>query len=243
MAKEARRRIDGEVKAGFVAALRAGVGRDEAAKRQGFSAEAFYCARARDALFRSAWIWALELSAVEEREARRAGEMAAAAEHYAIQPNNQRPMQRRMRGIKFTEARQQMFLDHFAGTADVMASCDAAGIHYSTAYKYRRNDPVFAAGWEAALAQAYAVLEAETLRQRLAAQRRAAIEPNPSGEMNLEFERVMKLLARRDGRNGGSGKGIQARWSFDDAIEALDQKLRALGARRALPPPSDGARQ
>jgi len=262
--KAPRRRIDGAVKARFVAALRAGVGRDAAAKAEGFSAEAFYCARQRDALFRSAWVWAMEMSAVEEREARRAGELgAAAALDGEIQPNNKRLVQRRRkRGIGFTDARKQLFLDHFAGTADAQAACDAAGIHFSTMYKHRRTDPVFAAGWDAALAGAYPLLEAELVRKRLEAQRRGAFEPVPNGgqqrkdagagpeqarpeqEQAGEFERVMKLLDRLD-RQGRSGvrearPGRQKRMSFEEAIAALDGKLRALGLRRGILPPPDG---
>jgi hypothetical protein len=178
----ARGRIDAGVKARFVEALRAGTSPNAAAAAEGFSAEAFYCARKRDPLFRCAWIWALDLSAVEEREARRAAAKAAAACDGAIQPNNRRPLQRRRkRGIEFTDKRKQAFLDHFAGTADVQAACDAAGVHYSTVYKHRRLDPPFAAGWDEALAQAVASLEAEAVRQRLEMQRRAAFVPNPAG--------------------------------------------------------------
>jgi hypothetical protein len=236
-----RRRIDGAAKARFVEALRAGTSRDAAAAAEGFSAEAFYCARKRDPLFRSAWIWALELSAVEEREARIAGELAVAAAEDDIRPNNLRPLQRRRkRSVAFTDRRKQMFLDHFAGTADVQAACRAAGMHYSTIYKHRRNDPVFAAGWDQALRQAYALLEAEAVRQRLELQRRSAFEPHPTGEMAHEFERVMKLLHRYDRRDGRiaareAAAAPQRRWTFDEAIHALDGKLRALGLRHAGP--------
>lgn len=235
-----RRRIDQARKARFVSALRAGTPREEAAAVEGFTSRAFYCARKRDPLFRSAWIWAIELSAVEQRDARRAAELLTEAEKGEIEPNNLRRLQRkRARGIAFTDARKQAFLDHFAGTADVKAACDAAGVHYSTVYKHRRADPVFAAGWDEALAQAYALLEAEALRQRLEMQRRTAFEPQPTGEVAAEFERVMKLLGRWDRRHGGVGArevrpGRQRRWSFDEAIEALDKKLRALGARHGI---------
>jgi hypothetical protein len=243
--KGPRRRIDGAAKARFVEALRAGVARDVAAGAEGFSAEAFYCARKRDPLFRAAWIWAMELSAADEREARRAGALREAAAEGPIQANNRRVHQRRRkRGIEFTDARKQLFLDHFAGTADMLAACDAAGIHYSTAYKHRRTDPQFAAGWDEALTAAYALLEAEALRQRLEAQRRAAFEPQPAGEMAQEFDRVLKLLARLDpgSRRGGAAGGASARQrrsSFDDTIRRLDRSLRALGARHGVELPDE----
>lgn len=234
-----RRRIDGEMKTRFVEALRSGTPRKDAAAAEGFSLEAFYCARKRDPLFRSAWIWGMEVRAVEERETRIAGEMAAAAEGYEIEPNNRRLLQRRRgRGNRFTDRRKQMFLDHFAGTADLAASARAAGVSISTVYKHRRADPVFAAGWDEALRTAYALLEAEAVRQRLEAQQRAAFAPIPSAEAALEFERVVKLLARLD-RQGGRGvrevgRGGEKRASFEDAIRSLDRKLRALGARHGV---------
>lgn len=235
----ARRRIGAAAKAAFVAALRAGTPRKDAAAAEGFSIEAFYCARKRDPLFRSAWIWGLELRIVEEREARRAEEMAAATEGFEIEPNNQRLLQRRRgRGNQFTDRRKQMFLDHFAATADVEASARAAGVHPSTVYKHRRADPVFAAGWDEALRTAYALLEAEAVRQRLVAQRRAAFEPAPGAEAAQEFERVVKLLARLD-RQGARGvrevgRGGEKRARFEDAVRSLDRKLRALGARHGV---------
>ncbi|HEY0112961.1 MAG TPA: hypothetical protein VGB59_07380 [Allosphingosinicella sp.] len=227
-------------------ALRAGTSRDDAAAAEGFSLEAFYCARKRDPLFRSAWVWAMELCAMEERESRVAGEMTAAALDDNIQPNNLRPLQRRRkRATAFTDRRKQLFLDHFAGTADVQAACRAAGVHYSTVYKHYRRDPVFAAGWDEALARAYALLEAEAVRQRLEMQRRAAFEPHPTGEMAQEFERVMKLLDRYDRRSGRIGMreaapSLQRRWTFEEAIQALDKKLDALGVRRGILPPGAG---
>ena len=243
-----RRLIDAGAKAGFVADLRAGVSRDEAARRAGFSAEAFYGARKRDALFRSAWIWALELSAVDEREAQRAAALAAAARGDPIAANNLRPLQRRrMRGIKFTGARKRAFLDHYAGTADAFASADAAGIHYSTFHKHYRSDPDFAAACGEALAVAYAQLEAEAVRQRLEAQRDMREGISPKGEMPREFDRVMRLLARYDRKDGSIGlrrvsRGRERRWTFDEAIALLDKKLRALGARHDVAPGEDPPR-
>ena len=58
--------------------------------------------------------------------------------------------------------------------------------------------------------------------------------------MAQEFERVMKLLARydrRDGRVGPReiGHGRQRRWTFEEAMVALDKKLRSLGLRHGIP--------
>lgn len=226
--------------------LRGGATRDEAAGQAGFTVNGFYYARRRDPLFRMAWIWALEACAAEERAKHRTSSLNAAIDGVELAPNNQRLLQpRRARFVRFTPARKQLFLDHFAGTADVVASAEAAGVHISTVYKHRRTDPEFARGWDEALRVAYAELEAEAVRQRLEAQRNLRDGITPKGEMPREFDRVMTLLARyerKDGRIGirERGPGREARWSFDDAIHALDKKLQALGVRRglvALPPP------
>lgn len=240
------RKIDTAAKAAFVAAIRSGTNRHDAAAALGLTPEAFDYRRRRDPLFRFAWKWALELSAADQREAMEAATFAAAAaEDDVILPNNKRRLQRRRaRGTEFTDQRKQRFLDHFAGTADVQASCQIAGVHYSTVYKHRRIDPVFGAGWDAALAQAYALLEAEALRQRLAAQRRLAFEPLPAGEISQEFDRVMKLLGRYDRKDGSVAArthrpGRQKGATFEEAIALLDKKLQMVGIRRGVLPPPD----
>jgi len=239
-----RRLIDRAAKERFLLGLRAGTHRDEAARAAGFSSQAFYCARKRDPVFKLGWIWALELSAAEEREKYRAATLHKSgndAEGIEITPNNKRALQkRRVRCVRFTAARKKIFNDHFAGTADVFASAEAAGVHYSTVYRHRQQDPQFAEDWDAALRQSYVILEAEMVRQRLEAQRQIREAPNPTGEMAKEFERVMQLLARldrRDGRIGtrSVGHGRQKRVTFDEAIRTLDKRLRALGLRHGIP--------
>ncbi|HKR24659.1 MAG TPA: hypothetical protein VJS15_05335 [Allosphingosinicella sp.] len=242
-----RRRVDAAAKEAFIAALRDGAHRDEAARLAGFTAEAFYYARRKDGLFRQAWLFALELSAIDARAARSAGVPG----DVPIAPNSNRPLQARAeRRRRFDDRRKRIFLDHFAGTADAHAACDAAGVSYSAYTAHRRKDPEFAAACDEALAVAVAALEAEAVRQRLDAQRNLREGLCPAGGIAKEFERVMLLLARYDRQGGRSGLrevryGRMKRWSFDEAIAALDRHLRALGARHGieaepimLPPPS-----
>ena len=244
-----RRRIDQAAKASFLAALRSGLKRDDAAARAGFTANAFYYARRLDRVFDLACRWAMDLSAADERSARAAADPAAAmAGDVAIAPNSNRALQARpIRRPRFDDVRKRIFLDHFAGTADAHAAAAAAGVAYVTVAQHRRKDSEFAAAWDEALAVAYAALEAEVVRQRLEAQRNLRDGLCPTGEVATEFERVMKLLARYD-RGGGRiglrqvGQGRERRASFNEAIEWLDHKLEALGVRRnLLPPPSDDA--
>jgi hypothetical protein len=218
--------IEAEARDAFLAGLRAGVRQEDAARAAGWSMSSFYKLRRADRAFAAAWAEAHAFSAEEER--RDGGTVRYAA-------NNGRRIQRRkMRHVLFDEERQQCFLGHFAGTCDTREAAAVAGVDESTVYKHRLRNPDFAALWNEALDQGYARLEAEALRQRLEAQRRLSEGLLPTGEIAQEFERVMKLLARWDrGRGEPPGPrrishGKQAGSTFEEAIEALDKKLRAL---------------
>jgi hypothetical protein len=239
-----RRSIGGEDKARFLESLRAGAGPKEAAAAAGFPLRTLYDARARDPVFRFGWQCALELAAIDER----GGELAlrtADGKPVRIAPNRHRLLQRRrMSWVKFTDQRQQIYLDHFAGSADTEAAAAAAGVSPRTVAAHARKHPEFAAAQSEALRIACARLEAESVRQRLEAQRRLSDNLEPTGEMAQEFERVMKLLARFDRKDGRVaarevGHGHQQVGTFEEAIEALDRKLRALGVRRGIVPPEE----
>jgi len=45
---------------------------------------------------------------------------------------------------------RERFLEEFARRGNVLAACEAAGVHRGTAYEARDTDPDFAAGWERA---------------------------------------------------------------------------------------------
>lgn len=250
--RPSRRLIDAPAKARFLAALRSGAHRSAAAEEAGFTLAGLYTARRRDPAFRLAWIWALELSAGDEAAARDADRRASAAEEDAapvrIAPQGGRLLQRRrMRWVRFTEERRQVFLNRFAGGADACAAAEAAGVSYATVYLHRRRDPHFRERWDEALRMGYARLEAEVVRERLEAQQRLREDIAPAGEVEQEFDRTMKLLARWDRRGGGIGPrevrpGHRKSMPFDQAIEALAKRLRSLGLDpfAALPPPATG---
>lgn len=216
------RRIDAAAKHGFVVALKAGAGREQAARKAGFSLTTFYRARAKDADFAAAW------DAVA----------AAPVLPRIVAPGNRRRLQsRRIRHLRFTAERQATFLSHFAGTCNAAESAEVAGVCEATVYRHRVKDAAFAAAFQEALEQGYVRLEAEALRQRLEAQRRLGETLGdgalPTGEVATEFERVLKLLERWDRRGGRVGPrtvapGRRQGWTFDEAIDALAKRLQAL---------------
>ncbi|MGA9583635.1 MAG: hypothetical protein WBR13_16880 [Allosphingosinicella sp.] len=238
------RRITLAAKMRFLKGVRAGESREEAAAGTGFGWKAFYQVRRRDPIYEFAWRTAMELCARDAQDARRAADdLAEVRAEGTIEGENRRLLQLRVRGHRFDERRKQIFLDHFAGTADEHAAAEAAGVAYSTVRSHLRGDPGFRALRDEALDMAYARLEAESVRQRLEAQQRLRDNLEPKGETALEFERVMKLLARYDRKSGRVASrehqpSASRAWSFEDAIKALDKALDSLGTRRAPFPPN-----
>ncbi|HYI40429.1 MAG TPA: hypothetical protein VE053_08940 [Allosphingosinicella sp.] len=240
-----RRLIGEDDKARFLSSLRSGAGRDGAAATAGFPIASLYNVRARDPVFRLGWEWALDLAAIDERGGELSRRTADGQPGDRIAPKNGRLLQRqKARWVKFTDKRQQIYLDHFAGTADAQAAAAAAGVTYSAVRAHARKHPEFEAAESEALRYAYARLEAEAVRQRLEAQHRLTENLEPTGEIAEEFERVMKLLARYDRKDGRIGRreighSSRQRLSFDESIRALDKALNALGIRKGVLPPAE----
>jgi hypothetical protein len=234
------RLIDAAAKAAFLERLRLGDRREDAAEAAGFSLMGFYGARARDPVFKAEWAEALAAPAAAERRVRAYEERGAERGEVRIAAANRRLFQRRRRRhVRFDAAAQATYLAHFATHGDSRAAAAAAGVSVSTVRLHRRTDPAFAEAEREALARAYDYLEVESVRQRLAAQERLraaieAAEPDPPSELiaedGAEFDRTMKLLARFDRqRRRPDRHGPRAPWTFEQAILALEKRLRALG--------------
>jgi hypothetical protein len=207
------RRIDAAAKATFLATLRRGVAREDAATETGFSLTGFYGARRHDPAFAADWATAL---ATPEAAARRTRAYAERGEVRHSCANRRLWQRRRRTHVRFTLERQEIFLEQFAVTGDTKASAAAAGISGSTVHLHRRTNPEFGEVYREALAIAYPRLEDEAVRLRLAAQSRlrAAVERGartPPGrapdacpacgccpDEDAAFDRVMQLLARWD---------------------------------------------
>lgn len=213
-----KRRVDGLALGQFIQALRRGASVEDAAEAAGFHVRNFYRRRDKDAEFRALWADALERSDAPK----------------LIKPGNGRRLQmRHTRRLRFGEKKKEIFLAHFAGTCCMETAAAAANVCTSTVRNHRLKDPEFAARCEAALAQGYATLEEAAVRERLAAMRKIRDGVLPAGEAAVEFERQLKLLAqwrRRDGTLAPRKHSKEAlkSWTFDDAMAALEKRLKGL---------------
>lgn len=195
-----------------------------AAKAAGFAVCTLYVSRAKDAVFAEAWDAAVEESARPMLVAPRAG---------------RRWQLQRMRGNRFTRERKEIYLAHFAATCDHKASAETAGVSVHTVDDHLRRDPAFREARQEALAQGYERLEAEVLRQRLAAMAKLRVVADPAAAPELarmvaeEFERAIVLLReyRRSLDRPGGGGREPAKWSFEAAFVALEKELTVFGLR------------
>jgi hypothetical protein len=181
--------MSGQQMAAFVEALERGETVTAAARAAGCGRSTAYDRRSSDPAFRAAWDEAAEKG----------------SRPWLIAPASGRRLQKWKPSVKFTAARKEIDLAHFAATCDSDEAARRAGVCDSTVYAHRRTDPEFAAAWAEALDQGYKRLEAELARQRLQMLKRfaAAIDSaSPDPEQAIEFERALKLLKRYDTRRG-----------------------------------------
>jgi hypothetical protein len=214
----------------FVQAVRRGASVEAAAEAAGFALSTFYRRRRKDPEFAAIWAEAMEASDAPR----------------LIRPGNGRRLQlRKTRKLRFTAAKKDVFLAHFAGTCDLAAAAEAAGVSVDTVRNHRRKDPEFNADCDCALEQGYKHLEEEAVRERLAAQEGLKAGIAPAGEAATEFDRQMKLLSQWRRRNGRLGPMARSRevlkiWSFDEAMTLLQKRLKALKIPISPPPKREG---
>ena len=203
----------------FVRALLGGATVTEAARAAGVSLCALYGARARDAGFAADWDNAAARSAWAERPAAEPG----AAPRFV---QRRRP--------RFAGWRRRTFLDTLELSANTAESARAAGVSKRTVHKHLARDADLARANAAALARAYAGLERRLAREQAeSAARWRAHGIVPTGEPTADFDEALRLLARWERPDGTLGRrekpGRRRVYSFEEAIAALEKKMRALG--------------
>ena len=207
--------------AAFLAALEGGALVGAAARAVGVAVSSLYCRRGRDPAFAAAWEAAV----------------AKSTRPVLLPPRRGRLLRfGKTRRTRFCARRRAAFLAALEKSCNTTDSAEAAGVHVSTVHRRVARDPAFAAACAAALARGYMWLEGELARQRAA----AAARPHrlePTGAPPADFDLAMKLLARWTRPDGSIGRrhvrqGRMRRWPFEQAMAALDKRLRWLGVRR-----------
>jgi AcrR family transcriptional regulator len=209
----------------FVAAMARGATMEEAAREAKVAVATLYYRRRTCPAFAAAWAEAAAASAGPLLVFGRGGRRWQLVRARRLRP--------------FCRARKQAFLDRFAESCNLAAAAATSGCSPGTVYRHLRMDGAFAAGFEAALEEGYARLQAEALRARLAAQEayRLAPDADPAAAAH-EFERTIQLLREYKRGHGKIGRrptgGRLTKWSFDEAFEALEKELKIFGYRAGI---------
>lgn len=223
----------------FVAAVERGATIAAAAREAKAAVATVYYRRKTCPLFARAWAGAVAKSSGY-------ADLDPPGAATVIRGHAGRLIRKRKRPVEFDRERRQAFLDHFAGSCNLEASAKAAGVCVNTVYRALASDPAFADGFEEALRIGYRLLEAEALRQQRAAQRKYRISPKGDpGAQAQSFERTMQLLREYNRGQGKVGRRAarrgdpRSRWTFDEAMEALEKKLKHFGVEivEEAPPP------
>jgi hypothetical protein len=168
-----------------------------------------------------------------------------------IIPNKNRRLQvAPTRRKLFGEGAKAEFLEWFAATANCSLSARKVGFHYRTVLRHWREDEAFGERCEAALKMGYPRLEELALRAAEVALKRAAAtsikgdRTPPPEHFRMDPMTALNLLREHKrhlaGLAGGSGAWAKPgrppkRISFEEAMVALDKKLRSLGLRHGIP--------
>ena len=227
--------------AAFLFGLARGATVQGAAAAAGMSVATLYYRRKRCAVLAQAWrealaAWDADLAGAADDAAGAAdgGEREAARGTIVRWHAGRGPMRKRKRPVEFDRKRKQAFLDHFAETCNLEASAAAAGVSLSAVYRALKTDPAFAEGFEEALKAGYLFLEAEAVRQQREAQQAYRIDPKGEAAAH-SFERTMQLLREYKRPGGGIGRraarqgDARSRWTFEEAMAALETKLKHFG--------------
>jgi hypothetical protein len=148
----------------------------------------------------------------------------------AVRPGDNRRVQvRKIQEWEFTEAKKQIFLDHFAGCCTVTHAAAAAGVSV--------KDPVFAQRCCEALGLGYDNLEAELVAE---AAKGGQYEPGPDAETapgprSVDKELALHLLRLRQkplGQRSGQGGHPPLRRATEKELnEAILAQLDVLAQR------------
>lgn len=146
-----------------------------------------------------------------------------------------RPQIERVKKNGFTRRRQRSFLATLTQTANVTASCKAAGVSDACVYRLRQKSAEFRAAWAAALDEGYERLELLLLQRAIGgAASGLQIEgvPTVTGK-DLSSGDAMRLLKmHRDSVEGRRARTAVALIAHPDAVrERIEAKLIAMFER------------
>jgi len=133
-----------------------------------------------------------------------------------------KPQMRKPRKQAWTKAKQAEFLSVLAETCNVTRACEQAGVSLTHAYRTRKADAAFRAGWLEAIAVAYQRLELVLLDRAFNGTEKMVKRKDGSEERMLEYSNQLGLALLKMHRD----TAIEAGTEFQpDQIEELRERI------------------
>ena len=129
---------------------------------------------------------------------------------------------RRASKRNWSKAKERTFLSALAETCNVRRACEEAGVSNSQAYRRRKTNAAFRAGWMEALGAAYQKLELVLLERALNGTEKIVTKVDGREERMREYPNQIALALLRMHRD--SAVEAQAEIPADD-IEAIRERL------------------
>lgn len=152
----------------FLRELAHGKSISQAAREAGIDPSSAHRVRGRDPAFAAAWERARERGVVRLTAPAEDAAPTLAPDEVVRASKDGRPRIQRAGPGRWSAAKEQLFLETLATTANVSAACRAVGVSAAAVYPRKGRDADFAAKWAEALAQGYAHLDALLLGTAMA---------------------------------------------------------------------------
>ncbi|WP_084583736.1 hypothetical protein [Sphingomonas azotifigens] len=149
---------------------------------------------------------------------------------------NRRFQKRKLPAHAWNKKQERAFLEMLAATCNVVRSCRHAKVDHRSAYRRRRENPVFASAWRAAILIGYERLEEQLLAQLAAPHpfEEDGIDDAPPATGPFDPKLAMELLRMHRAtveNRPQTPRGRVVRVSREEAEAALNKKLDALAKR------------
>lgn len=143
-----------------------------------------------------------------------------------------RPKQRKPSKRDWTDAKQRDFLTSLSETCNVSRACEEAGVSVSSAYKRRKTNAAFRAGWLEAIGTAYHRLELVLLDRAFNGVEKMVKRRDGSEERMQEYSNQLGLTLLKMHRDTAAEAAPENKpENIDEIRERLFNKLERLRVR------------
>jgi hypothetical protein len=160
------------------------------------------------------------------------GRMAVAGRSKLVLVGADKPKMRKAAMRDWSRAKARAFLNALADTCNVSEACRSSGVPMTVAYRRRKSDAAFRAGWLEAIATAYQRLELVLLDRAFNGTEKILKRRDGSEERMLEYSNQLGLALLKMHRESALEAGTELPpEDVDEIRERIIKKLARLRLR------------